>query len=400
MSEHNLLRGAQLEDEFVQFRDHETIRVPQGWGPWWVPPSDRPSDPAWQNHVPVFDTRYIDGRMVAQVSTPYATHTAGYLQQVPVVAGEKYEFVASALAWSSEAAEDGEIREGSDVNLQIGVDPTGGLDGESPIIQWCQPSQAVGKWETLRLMFTAQASIVTVFLKSAPFLPKRQQTIFWRNGELMPLGRYKRATNVVGAGDTHISLEPERPQFGETVLIQISSQRPQRHSALHIYAENRDLVRPEFHGRRQADDRYEWRYSLTLEQEGLYDIRFVGDNGARLLAQRLVQAVREVQIVPSGAPRLDYRRTYVLLPPTADETWFAAAARGSFSGRYTVGFSADDAGIGEVRERHVIAVNPHHWPETLTSAWYQHHYPGTTFEAVVANSAADLEAWLREQIYV
>ena len=217
---------------------------------------------------------------------------------------------------------------------------------------------------------------------------------------LRHLGRYKRATNIVGVGDTHINLEPERPQFGETVTVDVSSQRPHRQGSLQIYTQDDQVVRAEFLGRRQADDRYEWRYSLTLEQEGLYDIRFVGDGGARLLSQRLIQAAREVQIVPSGAPRLDYRRTYVLLPPTADEQWFAAAARGSFAGRYTVGFSVDDAGVGEVRERHVIAVNPHHWPETLTSAWYVHHYPGTTFAAVVANSPADLEGWLRDQIYI
>ena len=249
-------------------------------------------------------------------------------------------------------------------------------------------------------MVTAQAQVITVFLKSAPFLPKRQQTIFWRNAEFRPLGRYKRATNIVGAGDTHIALQPERPEFGGPVTIVVSSQRPHRQGGLQVQTESGHVIRPEFCGRRQTDDRYEWCYSFDLEHEGLYDIRFVGDNGARLLAQRLVQAVREVQIVPSGAPRLDYRRTYVLLPPTADEKWFAAAARGSFAGRYTVGFSVDDAGVGDVRERHVIAVNPHHWPETLTSAWYLHHYPGTTFAPVVANSPADLEAWLRDQIYV
>jgi hypothetical protein len=98
---------------------------------------------------------------------------------------------------------------------------------------------------------------------------------------------------------------------------------------------------------------------------------------------------------PSGRPRLPYRRVYILLPPTADAKWLAAAARGAFDGRYTIGFSADDAVIGDLYGRHVLAVNPHHWPETLTAAWFHRHYPGTRFTAVVANSAEELEAWLK-----
>jgi hypothetical protein len=121
----------------------------------------------------------------------------------------------------------------------------------------------------------------------------------------------------------------------------------------------------------------------------------VGDGGARLLALRLLQVAREVQLVPSNAPRQHYRRVYVLLPPTADEKWLLAAARGSFIGRYTIGFSADDAGLGDLEQRHVLAVNPHHWPQVLTEAWFQQHYPGAEFTAVVANNPADLEAWLQ-----
>ena len=56
---------------------------------------------------------------------------------------------------------------------------------------------------------------------------------------------------------------------------------------------------------------------------------------------------------------------------------------------------ADDAGIGNLKERHVLAVNPHHWPDVLTDSWFQTHYPGVQFTAVVANTPDDLEAWLR-----
>lgn len=398
MAENNLLRNSDLNQDFAPFRGEENQLIPAGWGPWWVPPPTSQTAPSWQNNVPRYDFRYVDGDTVAVVSSPFATHTAGLFQQIPAVAGESYELSVEVQAWSSEAEEVGVIQDGSDVNLQIGLDPTGGLDGRSPIIHWSQPQQALGKWLTLRLKATAQASVVTVFLKSAPHLPKRQQMIFWRRAYLRPVGRYKRATNIVGPGDTHVQLDPERPHPVQEVTAVVSALRPHKMVELEVRRPTGDPIPVTFDGQRQEDDRYLWRYQFTAEDEGLYDLRFIGDKGARLLAQRLVKAAREVQIVPSGQPRLDFRRVYVLLPPTANETWLVAAARGSYIGRYTVGFSADDAGVGDVAERVVICINPHHWPETLTSAWYDHHYPGTRFIPVVANSPADLQAWLEAWI--
>jgi len=63
-----------------------------------------------------------------------------------------------------------------------------------------------------------------------------------------------------------------------------------------------------------------------------------------------------------GAPRVQYARTYVLLPPTADAAWADAAVLATWDRhRYTVGGSADDAGIGDLDSRRVIAVNPGEW---------------------------------------
>lgn len=115
-----------------------------------------------------------------------------------------------------------------------------------------------------------------------------------------------------------------------------------------------------------------------------------------MLSLRLLQVARDVQLVPSDASRLAYKRVYVLLPPTADVHWFSAAARGGFNGRFTIGFSADDAGIGDLGEKQVLAVNPHHWPDVLTGVWFKQHYPGVSFTAVVANKPEDLEAWLKD----
>lgn len=396
MAEHNLLFNGNLDQNFESFRSDIKLQTPAGWGPWWLLPSK--NAPTWQNQPPTFDGYMVEGQKTLRVSSPYATHTGGVYQQVPAVVGGQYELSVEAMAWSSEAEEDGQLQNASDVQLTVGVDPTGGLDGDSPVIIWSKPITALGKWGTVRLSFMAQANIMTVFLRSAPQLPKRQQMVFWRNGLLRPTGPYKRSTNIVGPGDTHLQLEPERPQPGQRLKATASAQRSHRNVELRVRRPDGELTAVVFQGGRQEDDRYFWGYEFAIDEEGLYDIRFLADNGSKLLAQRLVRSAREVQIVPSGRARLDYKRVYVLLPPTADVAWLVAAAKGSFIGRYTIGFSVDDGAIGDVAERVVIGVNPHHWPETLTTTWYLHHYPGTRFIPVVANAPEDLEAWLSEWV--
>ncbi|MCA9955448.1 MAG: hypothetical protein KC434_12050, partial [Anaerolineales bacterium] len=351
--------------------------------------------PDWKNRAPVFSAYTMDDSLTQQLSTPWGTHEAGLWQQVPSVAGNQYELSVEGQAWSSEDASPGSQLEASDVNLQVGIDPTGGLDPTSPLIAWSEVAQPLSRWETLRIQAEAEASIITIFVKSAPNLPKRLQSIFWRNAFLRPIGRHKRGVNIVGLGDTHIALEPEQPVPGEPITAVVSSSREHSHVNLIVVRPDDTYAKVVTKGRTVDEDRYLWRYEFSTDMDGLYDIRFVGDFGARLLALRLLQVARNVQLVPSDSARMSYRRVYILLPPTASQKWVLAAARGGYDGRFTIGFSADDAGIGNLENRHVLAVNPHHWPEVLTASWFQQHYPGVKFTAVVANQPEDLEAWLK-----
>ncbi|HEX6387356.1 MAG TPA: hypothetical protein VF177_22030 [Anaerolineae bacterium] len=387
-----LLNGA-LREPFHPYRNDNSLIVASGWAPWWVPAED--GAPGWKNRQPAFSPFTLDGRVTQQVSTPWGTHIGGLWQQVPSAAGNVYELTVEAQAWSSEDVTPASRLEPSDVNLQIGIDPTGGFDPNSPLVVWCEKAQPLSHWQTLHLKVEAEASIATVYLKSAPNLPKRQQSIFWRRTYLRPVGRHKRSINIVGVGDTHITLEPERPQPGEKVNVIASSTRNHAFVALFVKRPDNEQAAILFRGKTLDEDRQTWQYEFKTGMDGLYEIRFVGDMGARLLALRLLQVAREVQIVPSGSSRLNYQRVYVLLPPTADKNWLLAAARGSFDGRFTIGFSADDAGLGDMEYRHVLAVNPHHWPEVLTASWFEQHYPGANFTAVVANTPEDLEAWLK-----
>ena len=96
---------------------------------------------------------------------------------------------------------------------------------------------------------------------------------------------------------------------------------------------------------------------------------------------------------PRGLPRVQYDRTYVLLPPDADAAWARAVVESTWDdARLTIGSSADDAGIGDLDIRRVIAVNPHAWPGTLTLRdFYKQYYPGVEYKAVTASTPAELK---------
>jgi len=96
-----------------------------------------------------------------------------------------------------------------------------------------------------------------------------------------------------------------------------------------------------------------------------------------------------------GTPRAQYRRVYVLLPPDADSTWAQAVVDATWDDRrFTVGGSADDAGIGDLDERTVVAVNPSRWPEDLEE-FFRTHYPGVRYVPVEASTPSRLAQELR-----
>jgi hypothetical protein len=82
----------------------------------------------------------------------------------------------------------------------------------------------------------------------------------------------------------------------------------------------------------------------------------------------------------------------VLLPPNADAAWARAVVDGAWDERrYTIGSSADDAGIGDLDVRRVIAVNPHEWPGTLSlNDFFNQYYPGVEYTPVTAATPAEL----------
>ena len=86
----------------------------------------------------------------------------------------------------------------------------------------------------------------------------------------------------------------------------------------------------------------------------------------------------------------------MLLPPDAGEEWALAVVDGTWDDRrYTIGSSADDAGIGDLDVRRVIAVNPGEWPSDLR-AFFEEYYPGVEYSSVQTSTPAQLKQKLKQ----
>jgi hypothetical protein len=96
------------------------------------------------------------------------------------------------------------------------------------------------------------------------------------------------------------------------------------------------------------------------------------------------------------APREQYSRTYVLLPQNADMQTRIASTICTSRQKYTVGHSADDAGVGPL-DRKVIAVNAQEWPGDL-EAFFKRHYPGLEYSALEAQTPYELAVMLRADL--
>ena len=76
-----------------------------------------------------------------------------------------------------------------------------------------------------------------------------------------------------------------------------------------------------------------------------------------------------------GEPRVQYERIYYLMPPDASKQEFMDIAGEVYNQKSTVGFSADDAGIGDLDKRNAVLVYPERQPKKLTE-WFSTYYNG------------------------
>lgn len=77
-----------------------------------------------------------------------------------------------------------------------------------------------------------------------------------------------------------------------------------------------------------------------------------------------------------GAPRVQYARTVLVAPEGATEEQFGTVARVAYQKKQTVGFSYDDAGIGDLANRTAVLVGIPNARKQEFRDWYARWYPG------------------------
>ncbi|GAG16647.1 unnamed protein product, partial [marine sediment metagenome] len=82
-----------------------------------------------------------------------------------------------------------------------------------------------------------------------------------------------------------------------------------------------------------------------------------------------------------GLPRVQYKRTYNLLPQNATLEQLQNVAESAYLSRETIGFSADDSGLGDLENKRVDIwwFSPDSWEsEEAVNNFFTKYYPGTT----------------------
>jgi hypothetical protein len=323
-------------------KDVGNIFTPPGWVTWfrhdpgtWDQPEVRD---AWKNVDP---HRVHSGEKGMLLFTFFRKHDAGFLQQVDVVPGSRIRVSAWAHAWSNHTLDGyrwswhkGRVSSG------VGEDATFILEGEAPELNG-------DPWNDAIQNFTFYVGIDPT-------------------GGMNPL-----AETVMWGRGAHIYNEYAQVPAVEAVA---------KGNRVTVFLRSKTM----------------WGFNHNDAYWDDAEARVV--EGAEPEPEVKPKPKPEPEPTPEpgpgptsrGEPREQYERAYVLLPPGADAAMALAVVDASWNQhRYTIGGSADDAGIGDLDSRRVIAVNPGEWPDDL-EAFFAEHYPGAEYVPIEAETPAEL----------
>lgn len=170
----------------------QTAQMADGWTPYWLSPHDTDNDDIHNPEYKPADAglnppRTHDGARAQQYFTAFSTHEAGFYQQVAVTPGEVYCFGIWGHAWSTETNEP--LFNDSELEQNIGIDPTGGTDWQSADVIWGGPKQyyiyppdeynSESAYGPFTLAVRAEAPQMTVFTWSRALWPVDHNDVYW-----------------------------------------------------------------------------------------------------------------------------------------------------------------------------------------------------------------------------
>ncbi|MCS6871128.1 MAG: LysM peptidoglycan-binding domain-containing protein [Anaerolineae bacterium] len=184
----NLLQNPGFEGEYQPFNGDVTRRVAPSWTPWNVPRGA--GDPTWANITPQYRNasnpkRIRSGSAAQEFFELFATFTGGVYQRVNVATGAPLRFSAFLNVWSTTRDNPDQSLEPAAISLQVGIDPTGGVDGTSRNIVWSAPERFYDEYRQLSVTATAAANTVTVFVRAIALEPVRHNHVYIDDASLV-----------------------------------------------------------------------------------------------------------------------------------------------------------------------------------------------------------------------
>lgn len=185
----NLLTNPGFEPPFTEIQGNPTREVANGWQPWHVPASA--GAPSFQNRQPEYaptapdEPRIRGGIDAQQVFSFFATHVGGVYQTVSgITPGTTLRFSVYAYVWSTTFEEPEISEEDGDVTVEVGIDPTGGTDGNSANIVWSEPVEQYDAYNEYSIEAQASGSSVTVFVRTSAGVPVKHNNIYLDDASL------------------------------------------------------------------------------------------------------------------------------------------------------------------------------------------------------------------------
>jgi hypothetical protein len=152
----------------------------------WITEELHPGGGDWPNFRPEYQpaapwaNRIQAGTNAQQYFTRFAAHSAGVYQQVAVTGGQ-----LTLTAWGQVWSSDGSCQppeascNPTDMRLQLGIDPTGGLNPASPQVVWSGTANPVDVYQQLAVTTATAGPLATVYLKSNPLEPRPHNNVYW-----------------------------------------------------------------------------------------------------------------------------------------------------------------------------------------------------------------------------
>jgi LysM repeat protein len=205
---------ANYSDEMAAIKQWETAQVPVGWSAWWQQPNENFDDPNYFNTYPSLCTdwgpsnciawhnpeyrdtlggpqetgpsRKLAGDNSQKYFTFYSLHEAGLYQVVGgVKPGSRLRFTIHQMAWSNGVTDPDHSDLGQRMNLQVGIDPTGGNNPWSPNIIWTAPAESFDRFSPFVVEAVAKNNVVSVWTKSRPVIPLQHVDVYVDEGSLV-----------------------------------------------------------------------------------------------------------------------------------------------------------------------------------------------------------------------